>query len=138
MIPPRRPDWQPCLFAYLAEVARRPLAPGQHDCALFAAGALEAMTGVDPAAEWRGRYTSFNAGLKALKKAGFRDHIALVASHFTEVAPAFAQVGDLGVIRLPGELPALGIFTGEHLAVLRDSGLGFVLREMASEAWRVP
>jgi hypothetical protein len=138
MIPPRRPDWQPCLFAYLADVTRRPLAPGRHDCALFAAGAVEAMTGVDPAAAWRGRYTSFNAGLKALKKAGFRDHIALVASHFPEVAPAFAQVGDLGVIRLLGELPALGIFTGEHLAVLRDSGLGFVPREMAPEAWRVP
>lgn len=138
MIPPRRPDWQPLLFAYLAEVTRRQLAPGEHDCALFAAGAVEAMTGVDPAAEWRGRYTSFKAGLKALKKTGVRDHIALVSIHFPPVAPAFAQVGDLGVIRLPAELPALGIFTGEHLGVLRDTGLGFVPRDMAREAWRVP
>lgn len=138
MIPPRLPDWSPRLFAYLAGVTRRPLAPGAHDCALFAAGAVEAMTGVDPAAAWRGQYRSFNAGLKALRQAGFRNHVALVASQFPAVPPAFAQVGDIGVIRQRGQLPALGIFTGESLAVLRDTGLGFAPRALARQAWRVP
>ena len=138
MIAPRFPDWRPRLFGFIAATVRRPLVPGQHDCALFAAGAVEAMTGTDVAADWRGRYDSFNAGLKALRKAGFKDHVALVAAHLEEVPPAFAQVGDIGAILLPGELPALGIFTGGELAVLRETGLGFAPREMAVQAWRVP
>ena len=76
----RTNTWAADLTAYLASVADRPLVPGEHDCALFAAGAVEAMTGVDLAAEWRGTYESLPKGMRRLKSAGHRDLASLLAS----------------------------------------------------------
>lgn len=136
-IPPRLPDWRPRLVTYLAAVRDEPLVYGRHDCALFVAGAVEAMTGADPAAEFREAYTTLKGGLKRLAAEGLADHVALVRSLLDEVPPAFAMVGDVAVI---GEIgtPALGIFEGESILVLKDPGLGLIPRSAASLAFRVP
>lgn len=134
----RRPDWRARLAEYLAQVAHNRFRPGAHDCALFAAGAVEAMTGADLAAEWRGTYRSLSGGRKALKAAGFADHVALVASHFEEVPPAFARVGDVAV--LPGATrqgAALGIVQGASVYCLLPSGLAVVSRLHMKKAFRV-
>lgn len=132
----RLPDWRPRLTAYLADTARDGFRYGSNDCALFTAGAVRAMTGHDPAAAWRGTYTTLEGGLRRMRKAGFQDHIALVAKEFPPVAPAFAQVGDIALVEAP-EGPALGIITGETIACLTPRGLGHLPREAASEAWTV-
>jgi hypothetical protein len=145
---PRLTDWRPRLQAYLAEVTARPFAYGSHDCALFAAGAVQAMTGEDLARDYRGDYQSLKGGLKLLVKAGHADHVAVLRARFEEIAPAFAAVGDIAVIgpeAAPSAEPsrntlgtaALGIFAGEHIAVLREDGLGFTPRTAAKLAFRV-
>lgn len=134
MIASRQPDWRPRLAAYLEEVRDRPFAYGSHDCALFVAGAVEAMTGKDLAANYRDRYDSLKAGLKLLTQG---DHVALVGRLLEEVPPAFAQVGDIAAIGRVG-IPALGIFEGETILVLRDEGLGRMPRAAATQAFRVP
>ena len=106
----RLPDWRTRLEDYLTRVARRPFRPGRHDCALFVAGAVEAMTGEDPAAAWRGAYRSLAAGQDALHAAGFTDHVALVASACEEVPPALAAVGDIAVLPGDGNGAALGCY----------------------------
>ena len=63
---PRHSNWTAPLIEYLAAAARRPFKPGHHDCALFAAGAVAAMTGTDFAAQWRGRYTTLRGGLRVI------------------------------------------------------------------------
>jgi hypothetical protein len=136
-VAPRLSDWRPRLTAYLAETAREGFRYGSNDCALFSAGAVRAMTGHDPAAAWRGTYTTLEGGLKRLRKAGFKDHIDQAGTLFQAVAPAFAQVGDIAGIETP-EGWALGIFTGETIACLSPSGLGHMPREAASLAWTVP
>lgn len=138
----RAPDWQGRLIAYLEETARQPFRPGTLDCALFAAGAVRAMTGTDPAAAWRGRYTSVKAGLKALRAAGFADHIAVVSASFAEIPPAFAAPGDLAQVTDLDGLPALGVVQGELIYVLRpgdtrNGGVGLVPLTLARRAWRV-
>ena len=130
----RLPDWRPRLVAYLEEVRARPFAYGSHDCALFVAGAVQAMTGFDAAAGFRDRYDSLKGGLKLLTKG---DHVALVARLLAEVPPSFAQVGDIAVIGQVG-VPALGLFEGETILVLRDEGLGHMPRAAATQAFRVP
>lgn len=134
MIVARLPDWRPRLVAYLEEVRARPFAYGSHDCALFVAGAVEAMTGTDFAGNYRHQYDSLKSGLKLLSKG---DHVAFLARLFEEIAPAFAQVGDIAVI---GEIgtPALGVFEGEFILVLRDEGIGRMPRAAATQAYRVP
>lgn len=133
----RNADWRPQLVAYLGSVARTPFVMGQHDCALFVAGAVAAMTGIDPAAAYRGTYTTVKGGLKAVLKQGFASHEAVFAALFEPIAPAFAAVGDIAVIDRPGDIPILGIFEGERIAVAGDDGLAFIPREMATSAYRV-
>ncbi len=137
MTPPRLPDWRPRLTAYLAETAHQGFRYGSNDCALFAAGAVRAMTGQDPAAAWRGTYSTLEGGLERLRKAGFKDHIDQAGTLFAAVAPAFAQVGDIAGIETPAGW-ALGIFTGECIACLTPAGLGHLPRGAASLAWTVP
>lgn len=135
-IPPRLPDWRQRLRAYISECRRKPFRPGQHDCALFAAGAVEALTGMDPAASWRGKYRSLKAGQAALQEAGFTDHIEAVASLFPEVPPSLAHVGDLAVV--DGDTaPALGVFQGAAVFVLRPDGMAVVDRMEVRKAFRV-
>jgi hypothetical protein len=130
-------DWRSRLTAFVADAARRPFAPGHHDCALFAAGAVAAMTGFDAAADWRGRYTTLRGGLRVLRREGYADHLALVTAHLPPVHPAFARAGDLAAVPGP-EGMALGVVQGERIYVLHPGGLATVDLLAATHAWRVP
>lgn len=132
----RLPDWNTRLVAYLTEAARTPFAEGTHDCALFFAGGVNAMTGVDPAARWRGRYTTTRGGLRVLRRDGFSDHIAVAAHQFEEIPPAFARPGDGAAVRT-SEGEALGIVQGEWVYVLDRSGAALVPLLTAQRAFRV-
>jgi hypothetical protein len=132
----RRGDWKESLVGYLAEAARKPFAFGRHDCALFAAGAVAAMTGVDLAADWRGRYRTERGGLRMLRAAGYRDHAEFAAAHFSEVPVAMAWPGDLAQLDL-GAVPVLGVVQGAGIYVLRPEGIATVPLLRAVRAWRV-
>ena len=134
----RLPDWQARLHAWLGQVDGRPVVPGRHDCCLFGASAVEVQTGVDLAAPWRGRYTTMAGGRRVLRKAGFADHVALLAAHLPEVHPAYACEGDLVVIDTP-EGPAVGVFQGSAIYVLlTETGkLGLAPAEAGTIFFRV-
>lgn len=138
----RLPDWEGRLVAYLSDHARDPFRYGRLDCALFTAGAIEAMTGVDHARGFRG-YRTLQAGMKKVQDKGFEDHVGVVAGLFQEIAPAFAQPGDIAVIQ-GDDGPALGIVQGEAVYVLRRAdgesrlpALGLVPLLSAVKAFRV-
>lgn len=134
-IPCRLPDWRRRLELYLADAARVPFAHGTHDCALFAAGAVKAMTGHDPAADYRGRYGSFKEGLRALRASGDSDHLALADRLFEAIPVATARPGDLAAVPMPR--PALGVVQGELIYLVGDEGLRLVPLTSATRAWRV-
>jgi len=121
------------LIAYASEAGTRPFRPGRHDCALFAAGWVRIATGHDLARGWRSRYRSLRRGQQLLEEAGFADHVALAAAHLPEIAPAFAQVGDLAAL----DDSALGIVAGEMIYCLKPQGLGLVPRSTMRRAFQV-
>lgn len=125
----RLPDWQARLHAWLRGIRSRPLQPGQHDCCLFGAGAILAQTGVDLAAGWRGRYTTFAGGRRILRQAGYADHIALIAAHLPEAHVSAALDGDIAIVPTE-EGPAVGVVQGAAVYVLALSG-GLGLSPMA-------
>ena len=129
-------DWHLRLIEYLSFSARKAFQPGLHDCALFSAGAVAAMTGVDFAANWRGRYTTLSGGARLLRRAGHDDHIALAAACLKEIAPAFAAPGDLAVLPQGGAM-VLGVVQGERVYVLTQNGLGLLHLSDAARAFRV-
>lgn len=125
----RLPDWQPRLHRWLVGLPGRPVQPGRHDCCLFMAGAIEAQTGIDLAAPWRGRYTTMAGGRRVLRKAGYDDHVALVAAHLAEGHVSQALPGDIAIV--PTEAgPAGGVVQGGAVYVLGASG-GLALVPMA-------
>ncbi|MEL7167357.1 MAG: hypothetical protein AAGL96_17975 [Pseudomonadota bacterium] len=132
----RLPDWRLRLVSYLEDCARTAFAEGSHDCALFLAGGVEAMTGVDYAADFRGRYQTMKAGLKLLRRAGFKDHVALAFHHLHKKPIAFANEGDGAVVETDGT-SALGIVQGARIYVLCESGLGNVPLTDAQSVLRV-
>lgn len=66
----RLPQWEAGLIALLEAAERRPFAYGAWDCALFGAAVIEAVTGEDHGADWRGRYKTEIGYMRRLKAAG--------------------------------------------------------------------
>jgi len=122
----RLPDWRSNLCAYLSDIARAEFRPGVHDCALFGAGAVKAMTGVDLAADYIGRYGSVSEGMALLKAEGINSLNDLVSRHFPETPPLMARAGDLALVTGRKNVDALGVVQGPSIFVLQVEGLGRV------------
>ena len=125
------------LIEYVSKAARTPFEWGTHDCALFAAGAVKAQTGKDPARGLRGRYSTAAGAMKHLRKLGYDRIEDLAAERLEEISPAFAQVGDLAVLDGDGEIGALGVVQGERIYVLHPDGLALMPLMSARRAFRV-
>lgn len=124
-------------IAFEALVRDRMNAPfkwGEHDCCLFAADAVLAMTGRDPAAAERGTYDSAAGALQLLAELG---GLAAVAARAGEpITPLQATVGDVGLVNVNGT-DLLAVCSG--LNWLAPGGTGLVALDLqeAQQAWRV-
>lgn len=118
-------DWRQRLDRYLEGAAHLPTCAGRHDCAIFAAGAVEAQTGVDFAREFRGRYRSYRQG-KALIGG---DHIAFAASLLpARESVLHARTGDIAIV---GD--ALAVVAGDTLRAVHPArGLSIVPLTLAN------
>lgn len=67
----RFPDWSQRVGAFMRDRAAVPFAWGANDCAIFAADAILAETGVDMAAGFRGRYRSKRGANLVLRAHGW-------------------------------------------------------------------
>lgn len=119
-------NWETRLALYITRVAREGFAWGRHDCAVFAAGGVEAVTGTDPAAAWRERYDSLATGLRLIRAAGYADHVAAADAMYPAISPAMILPGDLAVVAGEDGARALGIAQGQLIYVLRPDCLGLV------------
>lgn len=91
----RRSTWEADLSAYIASVRSRPFTFGEHDCGLFAAGAVLAMTGDDPGEPFRGQYKNEIGCAKALKRFGAGDLKSTLDALFDDRPIGRLQRGDL-------------------------------------------
>jgi len=129
----RLPDWSTRLQAIVALRLSTPFAWGAHDCVLFAADCVRAVTGVDPAAGMRGRYVTERQARRLLRQRGGLARLA--AAHLgPEVSPLLAQRGDIGLCEHEGRV-LLAVCNGDHWLAPGPQGLGHL--ERARRAWRV-
>lgn len=130
--------WRSGLNGVLDRYRAEPFAwDGRHDCGMFFADAIEAMTGVDIAAPLRGKYRSKAGAFRALRNLGFEDHVDYVASILPAIDnPAMARAGD-GAVVATEDGPALAIVTGPMIACYAPSGLGFLPFGSAVRAFKV-
>lgn len=134
----RHEHWPSLLAAYLAD--DRPFAWGGRDCCTFAAGAVEAMTGADPAAALRGRYRTEQGAARLLKRHGGLEALAarLAREHgLRDVPHAFAGRGDVVLIET-GQGPALGVIDlAGRIAAQGPDGITWHDAGIARRAWKV-
>lgn len=130
--------WRSALHEEIERHRRIPFSFG-HDCALFAADCVQAMTGQDLAAAFRGHYTTQAGALRLLSRHGFASLADLAGSMLEEIHPVRAAVGDVAFIADDSPFGgALGIVIGEQAAVMHERGVGSLPRSMMTKAFRVP
>lgn len=128
--------WEQALAAFTRAHMRTTYAWGRHDCALFAAGAVEAMTGTDFAAEFRGKYEDEGGARRVLTSLGCENVGDLASRYLPEIVPAQARRGD--VVMIEGQLgPFLAVVDGRTAVGPSARGLTHTPVEMASRAWGV-
>lgn len=138
----RRPDWPERLASAIAAARHRPFRWGEHDCCLFTADCIAAVTGTDVAADWRGRYADHAGAWRLLSARGFRtlrdlaDDVAR-AHDWPTIAPLLAGRGDVALLCWPIGPPYLGVCAGERFAAVADEGLIWLDRGYAVAAWRI-
>lgn len=135
----RLPDWRARFAAEMDRQRREAFAWGTQDCALgLACGAVEALTGKDLRIGWRGKYKTPAGAVKALLAKGHANLADAIAATLPETPPAFARVGDIGLIEVDGALgQALCVVDASGLIVLTEAGHGRVARDLMIRAFRV-
>lgn len=128
--------WEQRLAAATTAALRRPYAWGSHDCALFAADCVLAVTGEDFAAEFRGQYDTDQSARRLLAQLGCEDVGDLAGRFLPEIEPRDARRGD--VVMMPGKMGAfLAIVDGRTAVGPVSRGLAHVPMSVAVRAWRV-
>lgn len=122
----RLPDWDRRLALVTEKHMRLPGEWGVSDCLLTAADAIEAVTGEDVMARWRGRYSTEKGAARLLRKEkcktvddAMRDVFGLEPK-----GRLLAQRGDVGTIEIGGEIVA-GYFCELGFATKGPEGLAF-------------
>jgi hypothetical protein len=141
----RRDDWASRLMATVEAERSRPFVWGTADCCLFVADCILAMTGVDPAAAFRGFYHSAHGARRCLKNycgGGLEALAEQIAAEqrLPEILPTMAQRGDavlLEAYERPPEYRALGICLGASIAAQGPQGLSLEPMSRALRAWRI-
>lgn len=126
---PRYPDWRVKLNEYLENF----VTVEEVNCALFAAGAVEAMTGEDPLRDLgHGSPEEIHGNIL---KAGYTSPRDKLADLFEEVHPNMAMIGDIALMK--GRTTTLGVVIGADIKVLRPDGtMGIIPLKSARAVFR--
>jgi hypothetical protein len=124
--------WEDSLSDYITTKRDEPFEYGLNDCCLFAAGAVEAITGEDPMPEFREKYDSLKTSIKAIKEIGAGTLEATMDGKFPEVEIGQAQRGDLAFFD-----DSVGVVMGGFAYFVSDDGLERINRSLWDKCWSV-
>ena len=114
----------------------KPFQWGVQDCCLFAADAVHAQIGVDPAEPLRGRYATDIQAARLLRAAGGVEGIARQVLGDPLPAPLLACQGDVVVVEDAGR-DVLAVCVGDCLRLPSEHGMALMPLRAARMAWRV-
>lgn len=131
---------------FLASVAGRRWEWGKTDCLLMPADWILAARGIDPAAEYRGMYTSARGALKAIKRAGGIEALVCRAMERCGIEQTIERrEGDVALVLVPvgGAVQPTTRTAGaicvseDEFAVMTEKRLAIVRGLSVVAAWRV-
>jgi hypothetical protein len=134
-------NWPEALRGFVETKRHEPFVWGQNDCCLFASDCVLAITGDDPAAalDLRGTYDSALSANRLMESRGGIEAIVTVAADahdWAEIAPAFAQRGDVVSFAMPSGF-TLGICLGKQAVFAGADGIVFQDTLNCRRAWRI-
>ena len=137
----RLKDWEKLMDAAIAARVTQTFKRGLTDCIMTIADIVQAGTGVDFAADYRGRYTDDLGAFRIITEGG-GDLGKMIAGRmeslgWREIKPNFAHRGDVAFIYRGKLDQALGIFTGAGILTPDKVGLKTIPRTEALRAWRI-
>ncbi len=140
MTPTRKyPDWDRRMAAEIERQHSLPFEFGLHDCCMFAADVVQAMTGYDPADGIRATYTSATEAARILRRAGGMKELVSNMLDCNPSPPGAARRGDVCMMgKAEGFINnQLGICIGDSVLVAADACL--FQRELSSAicCWRI-
>ncbi len=129
------PDWEAQLTAVLSNAEKMPFSYGLHDCGLFAADCVLAITGKDPAAEMRGTYGTEEEADALVARYG--SLLALLTEKLGEPKKGRGmEKGDIILFVLFG-IEHVGVCLGEKVALVGDTGLRRVSKSFCTHYWKL-
>jgi hypothetical protein len=140
----RLPAWQSRLNSYLMSVASKPFSYGSLDCGIFVGDAVQAMSGVDVAADLRGTYTNRREAFASIKSICGTATMEAIGCYLAgkyglpEVPVLTAQRGDPILLR-HGQRSSLGIVAlhGTEILSPYQSGILRLPLSHATRAWHL-
>ena len=123
------------LEALLKARREQAFAWGSNDCCMWAADVVQAVTGTDPAADLRGRYSTEGEAHSVIDAAG--GLAALAAARLGPEVPVLcARAGDVGLLQQPDGTEALAACLGPHWQAVTPAGLWTVPTSWVVRCWR--
>lgn len=126
----RLPDWEARLNAHVRAWRAMAGSYGPVPCARFAAGGVEAVTGIDHYAPFRGRYSTELGAAKALRQIGEDTLEATFGKHLPDRSLSHVQRGDIVF-----DGTAVGIAMGSHALFAGEEERGEGLVRVDRSAW---
>ncbi len=130
-------NWPSILANQIEQAERTPFEWGVNDCCLWSATVVDAMTGVDPAKDFRGLYSTEAEAKIVLESLGTGDIKSIIVSIFGEpIGIKLAQRGDVVLAIIDGQ-QTVGICVGGRTAFKSLTGLIQLPTLKCDCAWRV-
>lgn len=140
-------QWPTILAKFMEERRYAPFEWGSNDCCLFTGDAILAITGVDLAADFRGKYHDARGAFRAVKKfagGGIEELVLKITEEhgIEQIGLPFVQRGDIVMadVVLPYTLevhPSLGIGVGINSMFVSERGLSAIPTLACRAAWKV-
>lgn len=121
-------DWRTRMALYHEVAKAAKFSWSSFDCAKYASGHVNAITGVDLGSTLA-TYTDGPSATKAIEAAGYTSLLDICQKNFPAVEKHLAQRGDIGAIETDDTVGvgfALAVCHGDKWSVMTPKGLGFI------------
>lgn len=110
---------------------------GNGHCLSFPADVALAITGKDPIAQVRGRFSSEREALELMLAHGCKSLSDIARKLFPEIPIVKARAGDWALVKNADGTEGMGVIIGHQIAVRAQAGMGIVPLTWAVAAYRV-